>query len=231
MSPGQSAGNESPGARTTPLLLRLILIGISLFLLVRAVQRMQRPAYESHITGDDAARAGIAMVHDGDAKQGVETLERALRKPMLEVNLAEIYAALGEGYTALGHEPGAEEKRFLGVLCTAIAHRMRDELDPALAGYKSAAQMRPDSAKPYEGIGSVLLAQGKNAEAATALERALGLDGTVAVTHANLALAYIRLGRFSDAEGQIGAAEKLRYDKVAQLRELLAQAQSARPAP
>ncbi len=206
-------------------LIGIILGGVSLFSLVRNWEHWRRPAYESHITGDDGARAGIQMVEEGDCATAIPTLERALGKPLMEVETGRIFAALGTCYLT---EPDNEGKsqRHKGFLYSGLAHRAQGRPEEARAAFTSALEIDSNYGKAYESLGSLLLVEGRHAEAIAQLEHAADLEGANPITRANLALAYAAVGRFEAAELQVKQAERLGYKKMPLLQELIAKART-----
>ncbi len=203
------------------ILIGIVVGGVSLFMLVRALQHARRPAWESHITGDAAARAGIAAVEKGEHAEAARALEFALRKPRLEVADADVYQALGKAYVGMDRTGTGESRLHEGFVLQGLAHRMRGDVGKAEAAYAAAERARPDYALAYESLGALRLAQGRHQEAIVQLERAIALDPAKAITRSNLALAYASVGRFAEADVQVQQAEHLGYPKVERLRSLV----------
>lgn len=200
------------------LLIGLVFGGLSVFGLARNWQHMRRPAYESHITGDAAVRAGYALVEEGQYAEAIAAIERGMQKPLLEVELSGVYQALADAYAGLDREGKGEPVKHQALLYQGFAHRLRGDNDKAAAAFAEAEKLRPDYALAYESLGSVLLVEGRYAEAVAQLERAIELDGAKAITRSNLACAYAGAGRFGEAELQYKQAERLGYANLEQLR-------------
>ena len=207
---------------TRRLLFAVLLGGFSIFGLVKSCHRLRRPAYESHVTGDAAAKAGLAKVEEGRCVEAIPILESAERKPMLEVSRGQLYSALGGCYLATPESSG-DARRARGFFYQGLADLEREAYDDARGNFTRTLELRPDDVEALENLGSVSLLQGRNAEAIEELERAIGLDGSAVVPHSNLALAYAYLGRFADAEREVVETERRGYKKGARLRERIAQ--------
>lgn len=206
-------------------LIGIILGCVSLFSLVRNWEHWRRPAYESHVTGDAGALAGIQMVEEGDCAQAIPTLERALGKPLLEVKTGRIFAALGTCYLTEPDNDG-KPQRHKGYLYSGLGHRAQGEAEEARAAFTSALEIDPNYGKAYESLGSLSLMEGRHAEAIEQLEHAVDLDGANPITRANLALAFAAVGRFEEAELQVEQAERRGYKKMPLLQELIAKAKA-----
>jgi tetratricopeptide (TPR) repeat protein len=199
-------------------LIGIVLGGISLFLPVRAAEDARRPAWESHVTGDAAARAGIAAVEKGEFAEAVRALEFALQKPRFEVAVADVYEALGRAYAGLDRTGTGESRKHEALVCQGLAHRLRGDLEKAGTAFAAAEKARPDYALAYESLGSLRLTQGRPQEAILQLERAVELDPAKAITRSNLAIAHAQVGHFDEADLQVQQAERLGYPKVEQLK-------------
>lgn len=208
------------------LLIAIVVGGISLFGLVRSLQHARRPAYESHITGDAAARAGIELSRIGKHEKAIKVLEQASGKPMLEVPLADLFAALGESYQAAGPDAAGKSRKPMGLVYSGLALKLKGETDKAEAAFKSALELDPGYSKGLESLGALYLQTGRQEAAIPLLEHAIDADGSVAITHSNLALAYAAVGRFDSAQLQIDAAARLGYDKVEKVRQAIERARA-----
>lgn len=203
------------------ILIGIVVGGVSLFLLVRSLEHARRPAWESHITGDAAARAGIAAVGKGELEEAVRALEFAMQKPRLEVADADVYEALGKAYAGLDRTGAGESRRHQALVYQGLAHRLRGDFEKAEAAFTAAQQARPDYAQAYESLGALRLVQGRYQEAIVQLERAIELDSGKAITRSNLAIAYAHVGRFDEADLHLRQAERLGYPNTEKVRSFI----------
>jgi tetratricopeptide (TPR) repeat protein len=210
--------------------LRIVVLVGMVVLLIRAVREAREPGYESHVTGDAGARAGIALVEQGKHEEALPILERALAKPLLEVESADAFAALGDCYLKVEPGDGGPSSRPKGLVYVGIAHRLRGRFDEAREAFTRALELAPDHAEAHESLGAMELVGGRPAEAIPHLERARDLDGSKAITRSNLALSYAMVGRLREAEREVEQAARLGYPKIAALREQVAASRAAREA-
>ena len=120
-------------------------------------------------------------------------------------------------------------RRSIAVLPTAEAHTFlgwalswQGEVDQAIEQCKRAIEVDPDFGNPYNDIGAYLIEQGKLEESIPWLERAKTARRYEPrhFPHLNLGRAYARLGRTTQAIGELEAALRIApTDSVA--RELL----------
>ena len=102
-----------------------------------------------------------------------------------------------------------------------IVYRLTDRFDKADECYRAALEIQPDYAELHASIGSLRIHQNRLADAALHLENALRLDDSLAVAHANLALAYARLGRREEADAELAKAMDRGYANGEALRGLM----------
>jgi len=123
-----------------------------------------------------------SLVETGQVRSGVERLKSLeSRTP----NAAAIHRALGEALAVSGDQKsGAQE------LETAI-------------------QLNPQSAESYNALGKLQLSEGDIAAAIVSLERAVSLEAQDGAFHHDLADAYRKASRVSDAEHEMQLYEKL----------------------
>lgn len=210
------------------VLIAVVIGGISIFLLARNVEHLRRPAYETDITGDGGVAAARAMIEKGEYEKALAALEHSVNKPLLEVQMSEVYDAFAKCYDGLDAKGKGEPRKHEALAFAGLAHRLRGEYEQAEAAFRGALAIRPDYAMAHESLGALYLIQGRHAEAIPPLERAIDLDATKSVTRSNLAICYAATGRFEEAERQYREAERLGYTELDGLRKFLDRTRSER---
>lgn len=81
----------------------------------------------------------------------------------------------------------------------ALLHVQRQELQPALEGYRAVLAVQPGNAVAWNGVGLVLMELRRYPEARTAFQRAVEADGALAAAHYNLSFTLSQLGDFDGA--------------------------------
>jgi tetratricopeptide (TPR) repeat protein len=121
------------------------------------------------------------------------------------------------------YEQALQEKPddHVALVNMGIVYRLTDRFDKADECYRAALEIQPDYAELHASIGSLRIHQNRLADAALHLENALRLDDSLAVAHANLALAYARLGRREEADAELAKAMDRGYANGEALRGLM----------
>lgn len=130
---------------------------------------------------------GAAYYHRSQYQRFVEKNTQAQR-----ASLEQACQAYGK---ALVLEPGGA--RIHNNLGAALAEL--DQLDRALAEFKTALELDPSLEEAYNGLGNVLDSQHKSAEAAQAWERAMELKPDYVEPYFNLAQLRLKQGRKAEA--------------------------------
>jgi len=155
----------------------------------------------------DAQRPGDAVPHLRKA------LDAGVRPDITGYDLARALASTGDRADALHVLRNVRPARADdGTSWYALGELAEELSEPALAAsfYSEAADAAPQQADPRERFGVMLAMTGDIKGAVRQLERAVAVDPRDASARLNLAVAYSRAGRFSDARSQ--ASEALRLD-------------------
>jgi O-antigen ligase len=147
----------------------------------------------------------------GQARGQVAEGERAVRlwpwEPAYRLRLAWLYSRAGDRLAAEAQldatlalapdDPGLWADR--GGLYLAWGETEPDWNQPAEAVYRRAIELAPNVAAYHVGLGIALSREGRVAQGATALERAVNLDATDWLAYSHLAACYRALGRDEEA--------------------------------
>jgi len=98
----------------------------------------------------------------------------------------------------------------------AEINRKAGELDQSRALFERAVEHYPDFEDAQIGLGRVLLAQGRPAEAVPHLQKAIAVSPSNEVAHYQLSVAYGRLGSTADQEKELAEFQRLQSRKRAQ---------------
>ena len=98
----------------------------------------------------------------------------------------------------------------------AEINRKAGELDQSRALFERAVAHYPDFEDAQIGLGRVLLAQGRPAEAVPHLQKAIAVSPSNEVAHYQLSVAYGRLGSTADQEKELAEFQRLQSRKRAQ---------------
>jgi len=139
-----------------------------------AIASLRRATEIDPRTSDAWNDLGIAYIQKQQWDQAIEAFRRALANPQY-INPERAYVNLGNIYY------------------------FRKQYDLAAQEFRKLLDVIPQSPDGHFFLGRTLLAQGKNVEAREEIERAIALDGTVAVFHTELGIALLREGRRNDA--------------------------------
>jgi tetratricopeptide (TPR) repeat protein len=107
------------------------------------------------------------------------------REAAPEAESADVFAALGEGYSKVAPGDDGPSSKPKGLVYVGIAHRLRDELDEAREAFARALELAPDHAEAHESLGAMELIGGRPAEAIPHLERATDQHGSKAINRSN----------------------------------------------
>jgi tetratricopeptide (TPR) repeat protein len=155
----------------------------------------------------DAGRPGDAIPHLRRA------LKAGVRPDIAGFDLARALGSTGDRSGAIRVLRDVRPARADDASSWEGLGELAEELsDPALAAsfYSRAADAAPQRADPRERYGVMLAITGDLEEAVRQLERAVAVDARDASARLNLAVAYSRVGRYTDARTQ--AMESLRLD-------------------
>ena len=97
----------------------------------------------------------------------------------------------------------------------AEINRKAGELDQSRALFERAVEHYPDFEDAQIGLGRVLLAQGRPAEAVPHLQKAIAVSPSNEVAHYQLSVAYGRLGSTADQEKELAEFQRLQARKRA----------------
>jgi tetratricopeptide (TPR) repeat protein len=92
-----------------------------------------------------------------------------------------------------------------------VIHRHAGDLDKAERCYREAEKLDPESPFLHASLGALYLMRDKPEEALQSLDRAVALNPSVAVSHANRSLALATLGRHDEADAALRKAVALGY--------------------
>jgi len=98
-----------------------------------------------------------------------------------------------------------------------LAHQSQ-QLDDAVEHFARASKLDPGFGDAFLGLGEVLISLKKYTDAISPLETATKLEPANPATHYNLALAYSRVGRKSDADREFAVHRQLTQDNKVQDR-------------
>lgn len=102
---------------------------------------------------------------------------------------------------------------------SGICYRSLGEPAKARESYRKAIAADPKYPNAYSSLGTLLLLEGEFQESIDHFERALKLDNSLAITHGNLALAYAKVGRFTEADASLKASIERGYANAEIIRE------------
>jgi tetratricopeptide (TPR) repeat protein len=165
------------------------------------------PVYVYLLPEGDAERSGVSprgVVMAPQLRKEVEKGLEALRKKQFE-SAKRIFARAAE------KAPGNPDiAYFVGVAELGLMH-----LDTAREDFKRAISLDPNHEMALVSIGELQLQAGKPADAIISLEKAASLSHAGWRTHFQLASAYLKLNRLSDAESEDSHAVHIAKDKHA----------------
>ncbi len=197
----------------------LLGLGLAVAALAGAWSHLRRPAYESYVTGDEAAEAAFRMIEERRYAEALPILVRAARKPLLRVHPGDVFQAISDCYFGLDENDRSEPVAHLGFFHAGVAQRLRGNLGQAVMAYTRALAARPDFAEAHDGLGVVAVMQGRFAQAVAHLEHAVTLAPDHPVIRSNLAVAYAGLGRFEAANREVEAAGERGFAEMESLRQ------------
>jgi tetratricopeptide (TPR) repeat protein len=173
---------------------------------------------QSTLTADQYTQEGNSYAKEKQYDKAVDAFRLAIK---FNPNLAAAYFGLGSAYASMGRVTDALDPMKAAVrldpnntlarlnLGRALASLRR--FDEGLAEMNEAKRLSPNNAYVYNEIGSLLLdGLGKTDDALAAYVEARRLNPTIPYVHHNIGLAFMRLGRFSDAI--VPLQEALRLD-------------------
>ncbi len=189
----------------------------------------------SHATGDHHAHSGLEFYGSGRCREALVELEQAAQLPLATVQRKIVWAHIGVCYENAGMlaEAAAAQERALeldpaysqawGYL--GIVRRKQGRMAEAKLCYDRAVALDPSNDEALVSLGAWLILDDRPREAVEVLERALAIDNSYPTPHANIAVAYARLGRSTDAHRSVQEAARLGYPtrKLGLLRERVAQ--------
>ncbi len=170
-------------------------------------------------------------------EEALPVLKKALTEPHLDYSKSSILTAIGNCYTefedydeaikfhdmALAGDP----KNHRAHVNKGIVYRLKGEYESAANCYLEALKLAPDYAELHASMGALSLFQNDVEGSIRHLEKAVELDDTIAVCHANLAIAYAHARRFDEADVEAQKAIAQGYhqpdalnDRVEELRDL-----------
>ena len=171
--------------------------------------------------GDRHAQLGLDLYQAGHCDRAIPELRAAVQLPLVTVEKKVVLAHLGVCYENAGNldqavrvqrealdlDPGYSKAwGYLG-----IARRKQGKMDEARRCYERAVALDPDNDEALASLGTWLILDDRPQEAVRVLERAVRLDGSYPTPHANLAVAYAKLGRNDDAKRSARTAAELGY--------------------
>ncbi|MBL8203976.1 MAG: tetratricopeptide repeat protein [Blastocatellia bacterium] len=137
--------------------------------------------------------------------------------PRLHYSIGLCYYKLGlnkAGLSAFEAEVKQRPKDFTTLYYLALLHEAEGNLDPAKQYVDLALAMQPNSVEVITILGKVLSRQGKNAEAAIAIEKAVAQDPKDSLKHYLLGKIYRELGRRDDSNREFNEARRLKAEET-----------------
>ena len=177
-------------------------------------------------TSDDLKIVGLDYVLLDDYSDSIKWLQKAVE---FDPQNKDAWYYLGRAYYSTGRLPDAR-KSFLHIL-SLDAHDSRAEnnlgliletegrtAEAAEAYRQSIAWQQPSphpSEQPYVNLGSLLLEEGANSEADSALRKAVELAPANAYCHLKLGMLYHKSGRLKEAQSELEQATQIESDNAA----------------
>jgi len=147
-------------------------------------------------------KAAIKVLHEAE-RQYPEDPELPAYRGWLAVLLndrAQAEEALNRSLSIDPAEPTALEAR------SHFRAGFKGDYEGALADLEAAIKVAPGGSTTWNAIGNVQAARNANREAEAAFKKSIELDPQDPLSHANLALFYLDIGRIKDAKREIDAA-------------------------
>jgi DNA-binding winged helix-turn-helix (wHTH) protein/tetratricopeptide (TPR) repeat protein len=186
-----------------------------------SIQKYNAPLEQATTPSLEALNAYGTALSTWDKKGDQASLPFFKKAIELDPNFAMAYGALGTIYHNLGESALAREN-------TAKAYELRDrvtesekvtiesryfmyvtgQLEKAAEAYETAVRNYPQSATPFNQLGSISSELGRYEQAVDALRAALVLDPTRATTYSNLTVDLLAVNRPEDAAAVAAEAEK-----------------------
>jgi tetratricopeptide (TPR) repeat protein len=147
----------------------------------------------------------------------------------LDESLPRVNYSLGLCYYKLGRNKesllafGAESKRrpqdYSTLYYLALLHEIEGDIETAKKWVDAALVIRPDSVEGITVLGKILARQGKNEEAAAALEKAIAQDPKDSIKRYLLGKVYREMGRREDSNREFNEARRLKAEETKTDRE------------
>ncbi len=142
--------------------------------------------------------------------------------PRVNYSLGLCYYKLGlnkEGIAAFEAEVKRKPKDFTTLYYLALLHEAEGNLEPARHYVDTVLAMQPNSVEVITILGKVLSRQGKNQEAADAIEKAVAQDPKDSLKHYLLGKIYRELGRREESNREFNEARRLKAEETKTDRE------------
>jgi len=149
-------------------------------------------------------------------------LLRALAVGVIAVCIPVTMAQVGywkNSFSLFEHALRQNPNNFLVEVNLAMSYEAKDQHDPALEHLIKATKINPYFGETYNKIGGVQLWRGNYADAVEAFQTALRLNGSAALAHYGLAIAFEKQDKLTEATEQVRAALALQPENPEYLQE------------
>lgn len=175
--------------------------------------------------------SGLAAFNNRNCDIALEHLKKAEKKHLTSQNRASLFSTMAVCYDILDdldsatryHEKAiALEAKNPSILVNqGVTFRKTNQYDKARENYETALKHSADYVEAYASLGALELVEGNTEEAIEYLEKATDLDGTSAISFANLAVAYAFVGRIDEARVMSSKADALGYWKTEKVNQFI----------
>ncbi|HAA14464.1 MAG TPA: hypothetical protein DCE41_23390 [Cytophagales bacterium] len=181
--------------------------------------------------GDRMMRLGTNYYNDGYYELAEKELRKALDHPFYEFGREEVLTTLGNTYNELEEYDSAivyhqkalaiDPEYVEALVNVGIVYRLIGEYGKAEEHYMRAHAINPNDPELNASLGALMIFTEDIPKALTYLEKAIVLDGTLAVSHANYSYALALDGQFEKAEQELAKADELGYQNTESLTEMI----------
>lgn len=179
--------------------------------------------------GDGFAHQGIDAYRAREFIQAVDHLKEALKRGVKRYPEHTIYVILGNACEQLDRYADATDayqqalrlnaQDYQALVGMGIVSRKHGDYDAAENYYRQAETIAPNYAELHASLGALYIFRDEPHKALDSLRRAVDLDESVAVSHANMALALAMVGDFDEADAALRRSIVRGYGKYQIIRD------------